>query len=502
MSGERRDWRSYKPSEQAQLAPVANHEAFLRDVNEACAEAAAAGHPLACVFVDADHFKSVNDNWGHDAGDRVIKGIGKLLREAVGERGKCYRCGGEEFIALLPNFDEVEAAAFGERVRRAVATVEWGPEMPPKTTVSVGVAEHGEPFLPGNLAKRADAAMYEAKHGGRDQVATFSGMRLTLSTMAARREGPLIAIVDAEKFICDILADFLGIDGYRVATFKDGSEIICSTERPAAMFASLELPDLKGASIVKTLRARFEGKPVVAMSGRATPEEIVECFRAGASDFAIKPFKIEEMTALALRLAGPTDRHTWWSGVDVARGRSLGRLQQLDRPPRYESEDGCLRNAGSHLRGRLTRHEIESHHESGRARSISPVASASSAHPRSFATLLHRSGERPTRRLHHVTFPRLPFCPKSAQATFHDEESDGMRRNSRGTRITEKNRQIEDKFVFRKGLVDLPSLEFESPWGRSVTSPWSKARLAVDLAGRKSSRGRSPLAMTGPLPFD
>jgi diguanylate cyclase (GGDEF)-like protein len=297
-------WRAYKPEEQAQLVEVANHDAFRRDVVAACAEMSSTRSPLCCMFVDADHFKKVNDMFGHDAGNRVLQRIADILRECVGEKGKCYRCGGEEFIALLPNFTEVEGAALSERVRQAVFRLEWGPSMPPTVTVSIGVAEHQSEFDPSHLEKRADQAMYRAKNSGRNRVATSSGTMLNLVASSQVGGGPLLAIVDGEKFIRDILSDFFQMEGYRVATFPDADAAITFSEAPAATFVSAELHDLKGAAVVRALKARHGPKPIIVMSSFEEAQVVAECFRFGCDEFVFKPFKVEGMIRLAARFAG------------------------------------------------------------------------------------------------------------------------------------------------------------------------------------------------------
>jgi len=126
--------------------------------------------PLSIAVVDIDHFKSVNDTYGHAAGDRVLAAVAGSLRENLRAEDHLGRLGGEEFLALLPDADAEAAAAATEKLRAEVAalTVHYeGHEL--AVTVSIGwAAWDGEE--PDELLRRADVALYEAKDSGRDRV--------------------------------------------------------------------------------------------------------------------------------------------------------------------------------------------------------------------------------------------------------------------------------------------------------------------------------------------
>lgn len=131
----------------------------------------AARMPVALVMADLDHFKAVNDNHGHAAGDRVIADFAEKLRLAAGSRGIIGRIGGEEFAVLLPLADLVAARLFAEAVRTLCAA--GGIDgLPPGTrvTASFGVAARSEDEGLEALMRRADEALYQAKRNGRDGV--------------------------------------------------------------------------------------------------------------------------------------------------------------------------------------------------------------------------------------------------------------------------------------------------------------------------------------------
>jgi diguanylate cyclase (GGDEF)-like protein len=128
------------------------------------------GQAYAVLAVDVDHFKAVNDQHGHAAGDAVLAQLGQLLQHAAREIDTVARLGGEEFCLLLPHSDLAGASQAAERLCRLVRQAEWPPLATP-LTVSVGVALAGvEDLTPQAVLARADAALMRAKQAGRDRV--------------------------------------------------------------------------------------------------------------------------------------------------------------------------------------------------------------------------------------------------------------------------------------------------------------------------------------------
>jgi diguanylate cyclase (GGDEF)-like protein len=149
----------------------------------------AAGGECVLIFMDLDHFKRVNDTYGHLAGSRVLREVGFLLRRVVdAENAILCRYGGDEFVIGLPATTLRDGAAVAERVRAAIADAvyldrEYGPDLPPLflrgvISASLGVAAYHAGEWGGSvhdresiLLRRADGAMYEAKAQGKDRVA-------------------------------------------------------------------------------------------------------------------------------------------------------------------------------------------------------------------------------------------------------------------------------------------------------------------------------------------
>ena len=133
-----------------------------------CCPTASERMPVAAIMFDIDHFKRVNDGFGHDIGDLVIRTVATLAGAMPGHIG---RIGGEEFVAVVAGADEAQARTLGERLRRSAATaqIDTGTVLL-GVTVSVGVAVIHEAQPLDFLLKRADVALYQAKSGGRNRV--------------------------------------------------------------------------------------------------------------------------------------------------------------------------------------------------------------------------------------------------------------------------------------------------------------------------------------------
>jgi len=131
--------------------------------------------PLSLLVMDIDHFKKINDTYGHDVGDLVLKTFADILRGIVRKSDICARLGGEEFAVLLPNTDLEGARVLAERIRATVAKnpVEHG-SIVIAFTVSIGVSQYRKGMQGiDELIKEADIALYRAKEGGRNRVEVF-----------------------------------------------------------------------------------------------------------------------------------------------------------------------------------------------------------------------------------------------------------------------------------------------------------------------------------------
>jgi diguanylate cyclase (GGDEF)-like protein len=155
------------------LTGAANRRRFSEALSDAVLRSRRYRSALTLIMLDIDHFKRINDNWGHATGDLAIRRIVEVAHQIVREADLVGRLGGEEFAVLLPDTDMAAALVAAERLREAIEAGEMTAEDGTvfKFTSSFGVAEYRDSDVSGEmLLGRADAALYDAKHGGRNRV--------------------------------------------------------------------------------------------------------------------------------------------------------------------------------------------------------------------------------------------------------------------------------------------------------------------------------------------
>lgn len=155
------------------LTKLPNRRSFARASDRAVAHAREHGSPLAVLALDLDHFKRVNDTWGHAAGDCVLEAIAGRINAALRDQDMPARVGGEEFAVILQGATPQQACGIAERIRLSVANapIVLDDGQAVSITVSIGIAlyQHGEPDLAAAQA-RADAALYCVKRSGRNRI--------------------------------------------------------------------------------------------------------------------------------------------------------------------------------------------------------------------------------------------------------------------------------------------------------------------------------------------
>ena len=156
------------------LTGVMNRRTFMTEGTERLARCAAQGLSVSVLFIDADHFKDINDKHGHAVGDRVLMRLGEVVRAQLRRDDLCCRWGGEEFVVLICGSDELDGARVAQRTLQAIreARVSDDGGAPLHFTASIGMARGlASAVRLDALIDRADAAMYAAKTQGRDRVA-------------------------------------------------------------------------------------------------------------------------------------------------------------------------------------------------------------------------------------------------------------------------------------------------------------------------------------------
>jgi diguanylate cyclase (GGDEF)-like protein len=254
------------------LTGVVNRQALLAALFAEVERASRYGRPLCVAFVDIDHFKVVNDSYGHEAGDMVLRGVAQTIAENLRTSDLIGRYGGEEFMLILTETDVEEGAALSEKLRTLVErtrySVDGNGDL--SVTISIGiVGGAGQQLRMENLVRDADAAMYSAKSLGRNQTYIFEepdeDARVPRAPISdAGRARAMEIGRRAREAATDMLTSFIApLPHYR----GQPSALIASIV--VEMARQLELPDLEVDRIRIAALLHDVGKVAV-------PEEILD----------------------------------------------------------------------------------------------------------------------------------------------------------------------------------------------------------------------------------
>ena len=226
------------------LTGLLNRRAFTDHASQALLQAIRHGRTMAALMLDLDHFKALNDTYGHQAGDAVLEAVAKVLTSAVRSSDIVGRFGGEEFIALLTETTLDGAIVVAERCRSAVRGLPVGQLANGKTdpqTVSIGLARFpGDATVLEDLIRRADMALYRSKQEGRDCVTVYDAT-LSSSDLPARKPRVLVVVADPTRL--DRYVGILGDAGYDAVGASGGAKglSLCAQEPFDLLIADEEL---------------------------------------------------------------------------------------------------------------------------------------------------------------------------------------------------------------------------------------------------------------------
>jgi diguanylate cyclase (GGDEF)-like protein len=160
------------------------------NLNRMFAQASRTASPMTLILLDLDHFKSLNDRFGHPVGDQVLASVGAVMRATLRDSDFAGRNGGEEFAVILPNTPSVAGQGTADKLRLAISAITI-PGLDLDLTVSLGVAGYPEHALgPERLERLADAALYVAKRSGRNRVEVASATPDEPAAPSEVRSGP------------------------------------------------------------------------------------------------------------------------------------------------------------------------------------------------------------------------------------------------------------------------------------------------------------------------
>lgn len=266
--------------------------------------------PFSIVLADLDHFKKINDTYGHLVGDRVLLKFADFLRESTRSSDTVFRYGGEEFAVILPRTRNQEAMAIMTRILQDFSKIPFevnGDKF--SVTFSAGIFEINTNDLESNdVLKSADQALYKAKESGRSKVESASDELPYESTRKLS-----VSIIDDDAIIRTILLKVIqNIEVERtelnVKAYEDGISFFESgrMEETEEHFLILDgvMPVMDGLEVLQKVKKIQQNKNlyVLMLTGRKGDMDIARALKLGADDYVTKPFSITELQARIQRL--------------------------------------------------------------------------------------------------------------------------------------------------------------------------------------------------------
>ncbi len=315
---------------------------------------------IGIAVIDIDHFKTLNDTYGHPVGDEIIKEFAKLVQRVARATDIIGRYGGDEMVVVLTQAGDADVLAFGERLVTAVRkNIFLEKTKGLKLSCSVGVASTVSVTNPqatsADLLSLADQALYQAKKRGRDQVcihqveeakraiepakATQHGQRITdpggkkdSSRIRAR-----VMVVDDEAPVAQVMARILQMRNFDVAIENSGAAAIETLKSKPGHFdvilTDLSMPGISGLELLDQLRLIDDSILKVVVTGHATLDNALTSLRRGAYDFIEKPVQANQLLAVLDR------------ALEYARLKAENRKYQLHLEDMVRDKSAALRTA-------------------------------------------------------------------------------------------------------------------------------------------------------------
>ena len=302
------------------LTNTSNRRAFDFELNRKMLEWNRQQTHFALLMIDVDHFKCINDTYGHYAGDKALCQIATVIADKVREIDLLCRVGGEEFAVIMPVKNRLESVAAAKRIRSAIEQTPLlmkGDEV--KLTISIGIANTLKGDDAALIFRRCDAALYGSKERGRNCCTFHDGseclpVEQVEATRAIRKSRPVespkaydvthskVMIVDDELSTAIVVKKYLKSSGFsellvETDAAKAADRII--EEAPDIVLLDIHMPIVSGLEILETIRQveSTATTPVVFLTSSTDPEMRATALNLGASDFLSKPVVVSELVA-------------------------------------------------------------------------------------------------------------------------------------------------------------------------------------------------------------
>ena len=302
------------------LTNTANRRAFDFELNRKMLEWNRQRTHFALLMIDIDHFKNVNDTFGHQAGDRALQFVAETIGSKTREIDLVCRVGGEEFAVIMPVSTKLESTRAAERIRKEVesqAIMLKGQKV--HLTISIGVTNTLKGDDTSLIYRRCDAALYSSKQRNRNCSTFHDGSScLPVENVTTQRTSRIakpvdtpesisvtsskVMIIDDEPSTAIVVKKYLKTAGFeRLLVETDSTKAIqrITEEKPDILLMDIHMPEISGLEIIEQIRTQkgIASTPVVFLTSSTDSDIRVKALNLGANDFLNKPVVVSELVA-------------------------------------------------------------------------------------------------------------------------------------------------------------------------------------------------------------
>ncbi|WP_333691910.1 response regulator [Chloroflexus sp.] len=299
------------------LTGLLNHQAVEEELSREFARAERLHQPLAIAIIDLDHFKRINDSYGHVVGDQVLRSFARLLQQRLRKSDLIGRHGGEEFLVALPNTSLIEARTLIDAIRNSFAALRhYGPTGPFVVTFSAGIAGYPQHRSQIGAMQAADAALYQAKRAGRNRVVVDTGGSepATVHAATTHQDQSIPAtpapnwralIISANGIQRRLLRQELAAHGLMYDLIPDVERALTYQAPITPNLIFVDMTQIEGTRIANLmlLREHFAAARIVTIAPAVAEQRAVASVTFGADDYLLIPLATGALPALLNRLS-------------------------------------------------------------------------------------------------------------------------------------------------------------------------------------------------------
>jgi len=281
------------------MTQLYNHERFMEILYQEISRAARYKTPLSIIMADVDHFKSINDFFGHQAGDHALKCVSAQLKKLLRDSDHIARYGGEEFAIVLPMTPLKDTLLTAERLRKSIESQKIiYDERSISVTMSFGIAsfENNREIDVEGFIKMADEALYDAKNTGRNKCCPYKNQNPNQAPSLT------VLVIDDEEVVLVTVTKMLERLGYDVMAAKSGREAVDflhhNQNKIDMVIMDMVMPDINPDQILSAIRDRHTGTKVLLSSGYSLSGEGNGNLLNKTDGFLQKPYQLAELSRI------------------------------------------------------------------------------------------------------------------------------------------------------------------------------------------------------------